>query len=175
VLAERGSRLLLAVTPRRTALAMELVSMAMELETKQAFMWDRAHAVIYGTLLHLDEHFQELGFGAWMPFRFPDQWLSFCGVLRRVLAANGLIHSEHADIYRKLLDETPPVELHGSVYDRVKESRTPHNISHCHRNRGAATLSDLKKRLKTEVWDPTDARQKEYDEMVREMQSKPPP
>jgi hypothetical protein len=44
-----------------------------------------------------------------MPFRFPDQWLMFCGVMRRVLAANGLIHPENPDDYRHFLEETPYV------------------------------------------------------------------
>ncbi|MCC6574012.1 MAG: hypothetical protein IT462_09485, partial [Planctomycetes bacterium] len=46
--------------------------------------------------------------------RFPDQWLMFCGVMTRVLAANGLIHAKHADVYRRLMEETPGVERPGA-------------------------------------------------------------
>jgi hypothetical protein len=158
-MAERGCKLLMAISPVRTKLALELIDMAMELETKQSFMWDRAHALIYATLLHMDEHWAELGFGSWMPFRYPDQWLSFCGIMTRVLAANGLIHAKHADVYRKLLDETPPVELKGTLDERIKESKTPHNIAQCKSNQGAYTMSELKARLQSEVWDPHDARE----------------
>jgi hypothetical protein len=157
VLAERGCKLLLITAPKRTALALELIQLAGALEVKLAFFHDRAHAVINQTLLHLDQQYQDIGFGSWMPFRFPDQWLSFCGIMTRVLAANGLMHAKHADTYRKLLDETPPVEVEGTVQDRIKKARTPINIAKCHSNRGARTMEDLKQRLRIEVWDRQDA------------------
>jgi hypothetical protein len=174
VMAERGCRLLLAASPVRAAIARELIAMAMELETKQSFLWDRAHGLVCGTLLHMDEHWEEMGFGSWMPFRYPDQWLSFCGIMTRILAANGLIHAKHADVYRRLLDETPPVELKGTIDDRIKESRTPHNMARCKINQGAYTMSELKTRLQNEVWD----RQDEREERQKHLQAqffKPPP
>jgi hypothetical protein len=174
-MAERGCKLLLAVSPVRAEVARELIDMSMGLETKHSFMWDRAHAVIYATLLHMDEHFQELGFGSWMPFRFPDQWLSFCGIMTRVLAANGLIHSKYADVYRKLLDETPPVNFEGTIDERIKESRTPHNIAQCKWNQGAYTMSELKHRLQSEVWDPHDRYEELWNEHWREQLIKPKP
>jgi hypothetical protein len=174
-MAERGCKLLLAVSPVRAEVARELIDMSMGLETKHSFMWDRAHAVIYATLLHMDEHFQELGFGSWMPFRFPDQWLSFCGIMTRVLAANGLIHSKYADVYRKLLDETPPVDFEGTIDERIKESRTPHNIAQCKWNQGAYTMSELKHRLQSEVWDPHDRYEELWNEHWREQLIKPKP
>jgi hypothetical protein len=91
-----------------------------------------------------------------------------------VLAANGLIHSAHADVYRKLLDETPPVELEGTVHDRVKESRTPHNVAQGYCNRGAYTMSELKKRLKAEIWDPNDAWEQEQNEFWKKVAQPPP-
>jgi hypothetical protein len=117
-------------------------------------MQDRAIAVIYATLLHLDKSFSEIGFGSWMPFRFPDQWLSFCGVMTRVLAANGLLHSKHADVYRRLLDETPMVEIEGELKERVQASKTPINMGLCYENRGAANMAELRARLEAEVWNP---------------------
>jgi hypothetical protein len=105
-------------------------------------------------LLHLDEQFRDVGFGSWMPFRFPDQWLAFCGIMRRVLAANGLIHSRHADVYRKLLDETPAVEIEGEIEDRIKMTRTPINPARCWENRGAENMTELDKRLWHEVDNP---------------------
>ena len=75
------------------------------------------HAAAHG------RSFDKLGFGAWMPFRFPDQWLMFCSVMQRVLAANGLIHSSHPEIYRRLLEETPPVDWPEGILDTGSESK----------------------------------------------------
>jgi hypothetical protein len=152
VLATRGAALLAKVAREREKVLIEMVDLAFKLNDKEAFLENRAIGVVFGTLLHLDEQFQQLGFGSWMPFRFPDQWLAFCGVLRRVLAANGLIHSEHADTYRKLLDETPPVELPGTIKQRVQESRTPINPARSASSQGAASMDELKFRLEREVW-----------------------
>ncbi|MBZ0138107.1 MAG: hypothetical protein K8I27_17255, partial [Planctomycetes bacterium] len=60
-----------------------------------------------------------------------------------------------ADTYRRLLDETPPVEIKGEVKDRIKWWDTPENWSICWRNRGALNMKILKERLTDEVWDPT--------------------
>ena len=87
LIGERGSKLLMNASAKRTEIAHKLVDLALKLDTRKSFMQDRAIAVIYATLLHLDKSFSEIGFGSWMPFRFPDQWLSFCGVMTRVLAA----------------------------------------------------------------------------------------
>jgi hypothetical protein len=91
-------------------LAGEAALRANQVDVRRAFIEDRAHAVVANTLLALDEEFRELGFGAWMPFRYPDQWLMFCGVMRRVLAANGLLTVDDPEVYRRLLAETPYVE-----------------------------------------------------------------
>ena len=96
--------------------------------------------MVKNTLLHLDEGFKDVGFAGWMPFRYADQWLMFCGIMQRVLAANGLIHSEHAEVYRKLLEETPaPIE---------PQTKTPQRIARTHMTRGCPTMADLKRRLK---------------------------
>ncbi len=95
------------VTTLRVQLARRAAKVAARRDLRVDFLHDRAHAVVRDTLLHLDKKFWDVGFGGWMPFRFPDQWLMFVGVLRRVLAANGLIHSPHAQVYRKLLEDTP--------------------------------------------------------------------
>jgi hypothetical protein len=178
VMGERGAKLLAKVSVDREKVALELIDSASVLDDRKDFMEDRAVALVHGLLLHLDKHYRDLGFGAWMPFRWPDQWLSFCGLLSRVLAANGLIHAKHADTYRRLLDETPPVELKGTVKDRVKESRTPNNIAKCKSNQGAYTMSELKTRLQTEIWGPRDefAQQwEEYWESQMKIWGHPPP
>ena len=146
MIGERGSKLLIDASARRAELAHKLVAIALQLDTRKSFLQDRAVAVVYATLLHMEETFREVGFGSWMPFRYPDQWLAFCGIMRRVLAANGLIHSENAETYRKLLDETPPVE--GEPHDRAKQARSPENIAQAHGNRGVGTLAELAERLK---------------------------
>jgi hypothetical protein len=175
-MAERGSKILVTVSAARAEVAHKLIDQATKLDVRKEFMEDRAVAVVNGLLLHLDEEWQELGFGAWMPFRWPDQWLSFCGVLRRVLAANGLIHARYADTYRKLLDETPPVELDGHVKERTQETRTPHNVAQCKWNQGAYTMSELKTRLQKERWDPDNKRRKEYEDYWEKQHGiKPPP
>lgn len=153
-LAEKGARLIVMASAKRAELAHILADQAFGLDTRKLFLQDRAVAVVYATLLHLDEQFRDVGFGSWMPFRFPDQWLAFCGIMRRVLAANGLIHSKHADTYRKLLDETPPVEIEGEIEDRIKLTRTPINPARCWENRGAETMADLAERLWHEVDHP---------------------
>jgi hypothetical protein len=177
VMAERAGKLLVAIGPKRTKLALELIDMATRLETKHSFYWDRAHGVIFQTLLYLDEQYTDLGFGAWMPFRFPDQWLSFCGVLTRVLAANGLIHSKNAETYRKLLDDTPPVEAAETIGERVQKAKAPLNPSQCHSNRGASTLDDLKERLQRETWTPADEKASEPFQLIQKgvRRVNPPP
>ena len=153
-LAEKSARLLLSASAKRAEIAHRLVERSLALDIRRAFLQDRAVAVVYATLLHLDDQFSKLGFGSWMPLRFPDQWLAFCGVMRRVLAANGLIHSEHADVYRKLLDETPPVEIEGELHERVQNAKTPKNPARCWENRGASDMKELRERYYNEVTNP---------------------
>jgi hypothetical protein len=154
-LGERCARILITVSEKRAEVAHRLVEKSKAVDIKTSFMWNRAHGVVAATLLHMDETFDSLGFGAYMPFRFPDQWLMFCGVMQRVLAANGLIHSKNADVYRRLLEETPPVEWPEgmeTVQERVQKLKTPENWSRCWINRGAETMDELKERLENEVW-----------------------
>ncbi|MEZ5991064.1 MAG: hypothetical protein R3E76_01745 [Planctomycetota bacterium] len=154
-LAERAAKLMPVLSEQRAAVAHKLIDDSKAVDMKTSFMWDRAHAVVAATLLHMDESFDKLGFGAWMPFRFPDQWLMFCSVMQRVLAANGLIHSSHPEIYRRLLEETPPVDWPEGILDtgeRIEKLKTPENWSRCWSNRGARTLTELKERLEKEVW-----------------------
>ena len=151
-----GARMMSLAVDKRAECALKLVEMTKKQDLKEVFMWDRAHAVVAATLLHLDEEFQEVGFGSWMPFRYPDQWLMFCGIMKRVLAANGLIYAEHADTYRKLLDDAEPVvEPIGDIDERISWWNTPENWSTCWTNRGALNMDVLRQRLNDEVWDPT--------------------
>lgn len=147
VMAERCSKNLATLSAKRAEVAHAVIDAAMALDTRRSFLQDRAVAVVFATLLHMQDCFRDVGFGSWMPFRYPDQWLSFCGILQRVLAANGLIHSKNADVYRRLLDETPPVEQEGTVHTRIKNSQSPNNIALCERSQGAKNMSELQTRL----------------------------
>jgi len=120
----------------------EAIERARSKEIRRAFLEDRAHAVVANTLLAMDEKFEEVGLGAWMPFRFPDQWLMFCGVLRRVLAANGLIHAKNPDVYRRLLEETPYVfaEEDEGPYGKLK---MPQGWPRIERLRTVTTMTEL--------------------------------
>jgi hypothetical protein len=108
-LALRAAKELPALSAELRDLESRLRPAEAELKLKQEFYLDKAVAVITDTLSCMDEKFGKLGFGNWMPFRFLDQWLMFCGVLNRVLAAHGLVPSGHAALYRKLLEETPSI------------------------------------------------------------------
>ncbi|MBE7493175.1 MAG: hypothetical protein HS108_15650 [Planctomycetes bacterium] len=55
---------------------------------------DHRHVELHG------RKFCKLGFGNWMPFRFLDQWLMFCGVLNWVLAAHRYGARGQAALYR---------------------------------------------------------------------------
>jgi len=163
-------KLLPKIAEQRADVAHKITERAGKLNIRDKFMQNRAIAVVYGLLLYLDEEWKKLGFGAWMPFRWPDQWLSFCGLLNRVLAANGLIYARNAETYRKLLDETPPVHLEGTVYERArqaKEARTPNNISRCKINQGAYTMSELQKRHANEIVKPAKEHEQYFDEAFR--------
>ena len=82
---------------------------AADAEMRRDFMLDRAVSIVTDTMMHMDDTFKELGFGNWMPFRFPDQWLMFGGLMQRVLAAHGLMHADTPEAYKRLLEETPPI------------------------------------------------------------------
>ncbi|MBX3459429.1 MAG: hypothetical protein KF696_05580 [Planctomycetes bacterium] len=77
---------------------------------KQDFMHERAVKVVEGVLFEMDKAYEDEGFGAWMPFAFPDQWIMFTGAMSRVLAANGLLHAKNPEQYRRFFEETPFVE-----------------------------------------------------------------
>jgi hypothetical protein len=154
-MAQSAARSLPRVIEQRRKLIHATADASVEIDQRRAFMEDRAHAVVAGTLLALDQQFEKVGFGAWMPFRFPDQWLMFCGVMRRVLAANGLIHAREPDVYRKLLEETPCVV---AEEDELPHSprRMPQNWSSCWINRGARSMRELYSRMDEEVWSKPD-------------------
>lgn len=138
---ERGAKLLLNAAEKRAASGVRIIDLCTKLDNRDKFMHDRAHAVTHCTLMHMDESLRECGFTGWMPFRWPDQWLMFIGLMRRILAANGLIHSKHASVYRRLMEETPLPE---------NDARPPQNWSQCWVNRGACTMDELRARIKEE-------------------------
>ncbi|MCC6463983.1 MAG: hypothetical protein IT463_01435, partial [Planctomycetes bacterium] len=59
------------------------------------------------------------------------------GLLSRVLAANGLIGAKNAAVYRRLLEETPPVER------AEGEAEPPKGIAKCHENQPVKALDEL--------------------------------
>lgn len=149
-LAESASRSVVRNVKTWREIMIEGAARAAELDQRRAFMESRAVGVVLNTLLGMEQKFIDVGFGAWMPFRFPDQWLMFCGVMQKVLAANGLIHAKNPDVYRRLLEETPPVESDG--FDVA--GKLPQNWARCWTNRGASTMAELHARLTDEVWFP---------------------
>ena len=138
---EKASRSIVKIALQKRDVGILAAHNAMELDQREAFLEDRAVAVVKQTLLALDDKFKNVGFGAWMPFRYPDQWLMFCGVLSRVLAANDLIHSDNPEAYRKVLEETP------SVPRDKGDLRTPQNWSTCYMNRGSRGMNELRHRM----------------------------
>jgi hypothetical protein len=100
-----AARLLVSVSGERVQCAHRQTALERRAGPREDFLNDRALAVVKGTLLELNEHYGEQGFGAWMPFSGPDQWLIFCDLMNKVLAGNGLIHSENAETYMRLLKE----------------------------------------------------------------------
>lgn len=143
-----ATRQLPMVVAARVRMAKEVSVLAAAKDKHEMFLEDRAVGVVKNTILALDKQFREVGFGSWMPFRFPDQWLMFCGVLRRVLAANGLIHSKHAEIYRRLLEETPAC--------LVEDDTPPENWGLCYSVQAPRSLEALKtaleKKSRGEEW-----------------------
>ena len=136
-LAERAARALPKISAARVAVLRQIAKLAAVMDTRAAFLHDRAHAVVADTLFAMDEAFEQVGFGSWMPFRYPDQWLIFTGLLSRVLAANGLIGAKNAAVYRRLLEETPPVER------AEGEAEPPKGIAQCHENQPVKALDEL--------------------------------
>ena len=109
-LSVRVSARLNASIAEQARLGYEMVQHGFKRDLKAEFMENRAVAVVKNTLLHLDDGFRDLGFGGWMPFRYPDQWLMFNSLMRKALAAFGLIVPKGPNVWKKLLEETPEVE-----------------------------------------------------------------
>ena len=109
MLALRAAKDLPKLSAELRELESRLLPAEAELKLKQEFYLDKGISVVTDTLSSMDEAFGKLGFGNWMPFRYLDQWLMFCGVLNRVLAAHGLMPSGNAAAYRKLLEDTPSI------------------------------------------------------------------
>jgi hypothetical protein len=113
-----------------------------EIKLKQEFYFDRAFCVVNDMLNSMDTAYKQLGFGQWMPFRFPDQWLMFTGILNRVLAAHGLMPSGNAAVYRKLLDDTDPISPASA------DAGAPKSYGLCFRNREYKNIQHMLDRLK---------------------------
>jgi hypothetical protein len=96
-------------TAERMKIVRELMVATRKSNRKLEFFGDRAHAIVRGAMLELDHAFLDVGFGGWMPFRFPDQYLIFTSVMRKILAANGLICPKGPNHWMKFIKETPEV------------------------------------------------------------------
>lgn len=151
---------LLEIAKDRAGFARELIQRASKRDIRRTFIEDRAVGVVRETLLELDKTFKDVGFGSWMPFRFPDQWLMFTGVMRRVLAANGLIAAKHADVYRRLLQETPP------VIPPLDKLPTPRSWGFSGRTREVPNMAELLK-LSREEKEYLESREAYFEENAR--------
>ena len=104
-----GASMLTKFTAERMKVVRELMVATRKSNRKLEFFGDRAHAIVRGAMLELDHAFLDVGFGGWMPFRFPDQYLIFTSVMRKILAANGLICPKGPNHWMKFIKETPEV------------------------------------------------------------------
>ena len=104
-----GASMLTKFTAERMKIVRELMVATRKSNRKLEFFGDRAHAIVRGAMLELDHAFLDVGFGGWMPFRFPDQYLIFTSVMRKILAANGLICPKGPNHWMKFIKETPEV------------------------------------------------------------------
>ncbi len=120
-------------------------------ELRQEFLQDRAVCIVLDVITKMDEVFANLGFGNWMPFRYFDQMTAFAGVMTRVLAAHGLIRSDtDPDVYRRLLEETPPIsETSQDCY-----CAPPLSLAKSFRLSSIKTVEDLKQRIAARREDP---------------------
>ena len=110
----RGNAAALMLT-RVAGLRMKCVTRLVEYyrqaDRKLEFLADRAQNICAGAMLELDRVYTNVGFGAWMPFRFADQYLMFGSAMRKLFAANGLITPKGPNHWKKFLEETPEVPL----------------------------------------------------------------
>jgi len=124
------------LTLERRRVAYLCIEAAAEVDLKTRFIEDRATAITRGTLLALDKAFVDLGFGGWMPFRYPDQFLMMTSLMEKLFAANGLLTPKGANHWRRFMEETP--EVH-----RAEPLVMPEGISNQPRNATVKTLADL--------------------------------
>ena len=140
----RAAKELVAIGPALLEAEEKYSTLTADAELRKWFLQDRAVHVVLDMCFHMDEQFREVGFGNWMPFRYPDQWLMFCGVMQRVLAAHGLIKSQvDPEVWRKLLDETPPIS---SISEGAKIG-PPTSYAKAFRGRTIKTFDDLVDRI----------------------------
>ncbi|KAA0215949.1 hypothetical protein EDM80_04820, partial [bacterium] len=105
----QASERLQVLTLERRRVAYLCIESAAEVDLKTRFIEDRATAITRGTLLALDKAFLDLGFGGWMPFRYPDQFLMMTSLMEKLFAANGLITPKGANHWRRFIEDTPEV------------------------------------------------------------------
>lgn len=105
-----SSRLLVPLIKQIQLLAKDIAQRELKRGAVADFYKSQAVKVVEGVLFGMDQEFYDQKFGDWMPFSYPDQWIKFSSVLSKVLAANGLIYGKNPDVYRRLMEETPPLE-----------------------------------------------------------------
>jgi hypothetical protein len=109
-LAARIAPRLHKMTLEQDELGQKMIDLGRKKNVKEAFLENRAVAILKNSLLHCDELFRDLGFGGWMPFRYADQWLAFTSLMRKLLAANGLITPKGPNHWRDFIENTPEVQ-----------------------------------------------------------------
>ena len=106
-----AAMMLTKIAGMRMKCVTRLVEFYKQANRKLDFLADRAQAICGGALLELDRAYTNVGFGAWMPFRYADQYLMFASVIRKLFAANGLITPKGPNHWKKFLEEAPEVPV----------------------------------------------------------------
>lgn len=150
-MAQRSGRELARISPELLKLDTELPQEEADAALKSEIYLDRAISIVTDTMTAMDTAYGELGFGNWMPFRFFDQWIIFCGLFQRILAANGLMHSDNPECYRRIIDETPPITpLSKDCYREAKSHkaiRPPKSMGYMYRAREWKDFNEILQRV----------------------------
>ncbi len=143
----RAAQLLAEHGPKLVKIEEKYCNLNADAELRKSFLEDRAVCVVLDVYTKMDQEFVDLGFGNWMPFRYFDQMVAFVGILQRVLAARGLIKSDtDPDVYRRLLDETPPISPVSESY----YCAPPQGLGVSYRTRTIKTKPEMEERIEFE-------------------------
>jgi hypothetical protein len=154
-LAERIGPRLAKMNLDQNVLGKKMINQGRKKNVKEAFLENRAVAILKNSLLHCDELFRDLGFGGWMPFRYADQWLAFTSLMRKLLAANGLITPKGPNHWRDFIENTPEV-----VEDKL---RLPKSLGPTKKYAAVESIEEVTKQAK-EAANKDPAARKRFDQ-----------